>query len=135
MAFDFGLRQIGVAVGNRETRTAQALTTLSARDGTPRWEEIRALLDQWKPGLLLVGLPLHMDGDESCLSQRARRFSRRLEGRFSIAVDFVDERLTSYEAKTLLAEQGRRGSYKEAPADALAAQLILETWLSAEREP
>ena len=135
MAFDFGLRQIGVAVGNRVTRTAQALTTLSARDGAPRWEEIQALLDQWRPGQLLVGLPLHMDGDESRLSHLARRFSRRLQGRFAIAVDFVDERLTSYEAKALLAEQGRRGSYKDAPADALAAQLILETWLNAERGP
>ena len=132
MAFDFGLRQIGVAVGNRETRTAQALTTLTVRAGSPRWNEIRALLDQWRPGLLLVGLPLHMDGDESRLSHQARRFGSRLRGRFAIAVYFVDERLTSYEAKSLLAEQGRRGSYKDAPADALAAQLILETWLNAE---
>ena len=130
MAFDFGLRQIGVAVGNRTTRSAQALSILAVRDGVPRWEEIQDLLEHWQPQRLLVGLPLNMDGSESPMSTRARQFSRRLGGRFSLPVECVDERLTSFAAKSLLAEQGHRGNYRDSGADALAAQLILETWLA-----
>ncbi len=130
LAFDFGLCQIGVASGNNLTGTAQALTTFKAQDGTPRWEEIAKLIEEWQPGLLLVGLPLNMDDSESELSARARKFGRRLEGRFNTAVEYVDERLSSFEAKASLREQGHRGDYHDKPADSLAAQLILETYLN-----
>ena len=129
VAFDYGLRQIGVAVGNRTTATAQALTTLKARDGIPRWQEIQALLQEWQPQLLLVGLPLNMDGSSSELSRRSEKFARRLEGRFHLPVEFMDERLSSFEAKQRLAESGHKGDYKSSPADALAAELILQSWL------
>jgi putative Holliday junction resolvase len=130
MAFDYGLVHIGVAVGNRVTATAQPLTTLKARDGIPNWDQVAALLAEWQPQLLLVGLPLNMDGTESELSIRAEKFSRRLHGRFTTPVAMVDERLSSFDAKQRLREMGHQGNYKTDPADAMAAALILETWLS-----
>ena len=122
-----------MAVGNTETGTAQALTTLSARDGIPDWNEIGALIDEWRPDCLVIGNPLNMDGSDSELSRLAAKFSRRLHERYRIAVDLEDERLSSAEAKQRLAERGHRGDYKADPADSLAAELILETWLA--RQP
>ncbi len=133
LAFDYGLRQLGVAVGNRATATAQALTTLKANDGTPRWEEIQALLEEWQPQLLLVGLPLNMDGSDSEMTRRAQKFGRRLQGRFELPVEFMDERLSSFDAKQQLRNGGHRGDYKACPADALAAELILRSWLEDDR--
>ena len=98
LAFDFGLRQIGVAVGNRETGTSQPLTTLRARDGIPDWAQVGTLLAEWQPGQLIVGQPLNMDGSESELSRLASKFGRRLEGRFGLPVQYMDERLR-YAAK------------------------------------
>jgi putative Holliday junction resolvase len=133
MAFDYGLRQIGVAVGNVTTASAQALTTLQARDGVPRWEEIQSLLEEWLPQLLVVGHPLNMDGTASELSRRSEKFGRRLQGRFCLPVEFMDERLSSFDAKQQLRESGHRGDYKNSPADALAAELILRSWLAENR--
>jgi putative Holliday junction resolvase len=123
------LRQIGVAVGNRVTGTSQPLTTLRARDGIPDWTEIAALLEEWQATQLLVGQPLNMDGSESELSRLAAKFGRRLEGRFQLPVAFMDERLSSFEAKEILREQGHKGDYRKQPADSLAAHLILQSWL------
>jgi putative Holliday junction resolvase len=117
-------------VGNRQTATCQALTTLQARDGVPRWEQIASLLNEWKPGLLVVGLPLNMDDSPSELSGRAQRFGRRLEGRFNLAVAYMDERLSSFEAKSRLRERGHRGDFHDHPADDLAAEIILSNWLT-----
>jgi putative Holliday junction resolvase len=94
------------------------------------------LIEEWKPDLLLVGLPLNMDNSESELSQRARKFARRLEGRYNIDVIMVDERLTSREAKSMLQEEqrpARRGgkSHDLTKIDHLAAALILQSWLQA----
>jgi len=130
MAFDYGLRQIGVASGNTLTGTSSELTVLQARDGVPDWDSVAALFTDWQPALVVVGLPLNMDDTEGELAGRARKFGRRLHGRFNIPVEYVDERLSSHAAKSLLREQGHRGDYREAPADALAARLILDTWLA-----
>ena len=132
LAFDFGLRQIGVAVGNLELQTQQPLTVLKAREGQPQWHEVEALVKEWQPAVLVVGEPFNMDGSDSELTERARKFARRLQGRFNLPFQMVDERLSSAEAKSLLAEQGHRGDYKEQPADSLAAHLILQTWLGQE---
>ena len=129
LAFDFGLRQIGVAVGNRVTGTSQPLSILRARDGVPDWAAVAALIEEWQPEMLVVGQPLHMDGTESELSRLAEKFGRRLEGRFQLKVEYVDERLSSFEAKQLLGESGHSGNYRAEPADSLAAQLILQSWL------
>ena len=129
MAFDFGLRQIGVAVGNCLLGTSQPLDIVRARDGVPDWSSIEDLLQEWQPDLLLIGDPLNMDGTDSDLGARAQKFSRRLHGRFGLAVALVDERLTSFEAKQTLQAQGHKGDYKNQPADSVAAELILQSWM------
>lgn len=129
LAFDYGLRQIGVAVGNRVMGTGQALTVLRARDGVPDWKVIEGLLEEWQPGLLIVGDPLNMDGSVSPLAERARKFARRLHGRFGLPVAMADERLSSFEAKQDQRERGHRGDYRAVPVDSHAAELILMSWL------
>ena len=129
LAFDFGLRQIGVAVGNSTFGTTQPLTVLRARDGKPDWDAVAALCGEWQPDLLLVGDPLNMDGSVSELAQRARKFARRLEGRLGLPVEMVDERLSSFAIKQEQRELGHRGDYREQPIDSLAAELILQDWL------
>jgi len=129
MAFDYGLRQIGVAIGNCLLSTTQPLTILKARDGIPDWHAVGKLLEEWQPDLLLVGNPLNMDGSESELGGRARKFGNRLHGRFGLPVELADERLTSFEAKQDLAARGHSGDYKAQPIDSYAAQLILKTWM------
>ncbi len=129
MAFDFGLRQIGVAVGNLELGTTRPLPVLPARDGVPAWQALQSLVEEWQPDLLVVGEPLNMDGSASELAARANKFARRLHGRLGLPVEMVDERLSSFEAKAISREQGHRGDYKKQPIDSLAAELILGTWL------
>lgn len=130
MAFDFGLRQIGVAIGNCLLGTTQPLRVLKAKEGAPDWRAVEDLVNEWRPDLLLVGDPLNMDGSASELCQRARKFSRRLHGRLGLPVEMIDERLSSFEAKHNSREQGHRGNFKEQPIDSYAAELILQTWLS-----
>jgi len=132
MAFDYGLRQIGVAYGQTLTCSARGLSILKASDGVPNWDQMHSLLSEWAPNLLLVGLPLNMDGSESELSRLARKFARRLHGRFNMEVLMVDERLTSQDAKTRLRDAGlgEQGSRVDlTKIDHLAAALILQSWL------
>lgn len=130
MAFDYGLRQIGVAVGNTVLGTTRSLDVLKARDGVPDWGQLEALVREWQPDALVVGEPLNMDGSESELSRRAGKFARRLHGRLGLEVAMVDERLSSFEAKQISREQGHSGDYHREPVDSLAAELILQTWLA-----
>ena len=131
LAFDFGTRQIGIAVGQALSGSANPLMVIKARDGIPDWTQIEHLLDEWKPDHLLVGLPLNMDGSESEFCARARKFARRLHGRFGLKVSMVDERLSTFEAKQLAREHNRQpGSYRDQPIDDLAAALILQSWMS-----
>ncbi|MCB1700323.1 MAG: Holliday junction resolvase RuvX [Pseudomonadales bacterium] len=129
VAFDFGLRQIGVAVGNCLLLSSQPLAIIRAKDGIPDWSAIEQLIQEWRPDLLIVGDPINMDGSDSPLSERARKFGRRLHGRLGLRVEMVDERLSSFEAKQLSRERGHRGDYKRQPIDSQAAELVLQTWL------
>jgi len=131
LAFDFGLRHIGVASGQSITGTATPLTTFSARDGTPDWSAIARLVAEWRPDLLVVGLPLNMDATESPMSQRARRFGARLGQETRRPVVFADERLTSRTAiaDSRAATTGLRTADRDA-GHARAAVLIAETWLN-----
>ncbi|MCS5587923.1 MAG: Holliday junction resolvase RuvX [Porticoccaceae bacterium] len=134
LAFDFGLKQIGVAYGQTLTSSARGLSIVKASDGIPNWDNLKALIDEWKPNLLLVGLPLNMDGSESDLSHLARKFARRLHGRFTIEVLMVDERLTSRDVKSSLIDEninagGKRKTRDLSKIDHLAAALILQNWL------
>lgn len=129
LGFDFGTRYIGVAVGQELTGTAQGLAALPTRDGGPDWDAITRLIDEWQPQAFVVGLPLNMDDTEQPLTQAARRFGNRLQGRYNRPVYLVDERLTSVEARARLAE-APRGRRTKPAVDRLAAELILRTWLA-----
>ena len=128
LAFDFGLRRIGVAVGDWETRLAHPLETISGEANDQRFGRISALIDEWKPRELVVGLPFHMDGTEHDLTRRARRFANQLNGRFGLPVAPVDERLTSYDADLRLREAGVKGRDRKGLDDAVAAQRILQDY-------
>ena len=129
LGFDYGTRQIGVAVGQMITGQARELCVLKAQNGVPDWQQIEALLKEWQPDALVVGLPLNMDGSPSEMSERAEKFARRLHGRYQLPVHTHDERLTTYEAKGQRLAQGQRGGYRECPVDAIAAALLLQGWL------
>ena len=129
MAFDYGMRQIGVAVGNSLLHSTQPLAVIKANDGVPDWPALNKLVAEWQPDVLVVGEPLNMDGSESELCLRARKFARRLHGRLGLPVDMADERLTSFEAKQISRERGHKGDYKRDPIDSQAAELVLQTWL------
>ncbi len=125
LGFDYGTRKIGVAVGQKITRSASPLLVLSNRRGKPDWSRIQAILQEWQPEAIVVGLPLNMDDSETALAPRVRRFARQLDGRFGLRVHLADERLSTREAR---AQLGIAATAREA-VDALAAALILETWL------
>lgn len=129
MGFDFGTRSIGVATGQEITGTASPLTSLKANDGIPDWSQIEKILKEWQPDLLIVGLPLNMDGTEQEMTQRARKFGQRLHGRFGFQVEFKDERLTTTDAKARLFEHGGYRALGKSRVDAVSAQLILESWM------
>lgn len=133
LAFDFGTRSIGVAYGQTLTASARELAPLPAKDGKPDWDRLQRLLDEWQPQRLLVGLPLNMDGSESEFGARARKFGQRLHGRTGLPVEFIDERLSTRAAKEEAFERGHRGNYAEDPVDSIAARIILEDWLRAQR--
>ncbi|RCW65508.1 putative Holliday junction resolvase [Marinobacter nauticus] len=128
LAFDFGTRRIGVASGQEMLGTGQPLAMLPARDGIPDWQQIEALLADWQPDIVLVGLPLNMDDTENEMCARARKFGKRLHGRYHITVEMVDERLTSYEAKGEVMAGGGSRDFGRHGVDDRAAVLILETW-------
>lgn len=131
LAFDFGVRRIGVAVGNEMIGSATALEPLVARDGIPDWNAVTRLVEEWRPDLFVVGLPLNMDGSESEMSTRARKFGKRLYGRYGKPCEMVDERGSTREAKAIAREAGHRGNYREEGVDGIAAQLILESHFAA----
>ncbi|WP_150911631.1 Holliday junction resolvase RuvX [Marinobacter halotolerans] len=130
MAFDFGTRRIGVASGQEMLGAGQSVAMLSARDGVPDWDRIGTLLEEWQPDLVLVGLPLNMDDTENDMCARARKFGKRLHGRFHLPVEMVDERLTSFEAKGQVMAEGGSRDYGQHGVDDRAAVLILETWFN-----
>ena len=130
LGFDYGLKNIGVAVGQELTNTASLLTVIKARNGIPNWDDIQKLLDQWQPQLLIVGLPLNMDGSEQVMTKAARKFGNRLNGRFQIAVEWQDERLSTYEALDQLGIHSKLDAKHRDDVDRISAQLILQSWLN-----
>lgn len=130
LAFDFGERRIGVAVGEWETRLAHPLETIAAEANAARFARIGELIGEWRPVELVVGLALGLDGEEHDLTRRCRRFANQLNGRFGLPVRLVDERLTSVEAERRLREAGRAVRDNKAAVDSLAAQEILQDHFS-----
>ncbi|MFZ5561662.1 MAG: Holliday junction resolvase RuvX [Pseudomonadota bacterium] len=130
LAFDFGTKRIGVATGQAVTGTAAPLPPVPARDGLPAWDRLDALLAEWTPEALVVGLPLNMDDSESELSRLARKFARRLAARYRLPVFMCDERLSSHAARGLLRDVQARRRGKLPALDSTAAVLIAEAWLA-----
>ncbi|MEQ9913911.1 Holliday junction resolvase RuvX [Pectobacterium polaris] len=132
LAFDFGTKSIGVAIGQEITGTARALTSFKAQEGIPDWQKVEKLLSEWQPDLVVVGLPLNMDGTEQPLTARARKFANRLHGRFGIAIELHDERLSTVEARADLFERGGFKALDKGSVDAASAVIILESWFEAQ---
>lgn len=134
LAFDYGTRRIGVAVGQTTTGTASPAGVIGAGAG-PDWTALERCVQEWSPARLLVGLPYNMDGSETVLTGACRAFAGQLARRFGLPVEFVDERLTSVTAQADLREARRSGArtrrVTREDIDANAARLILETWLRA----
>ncbi|MBL0868162.1 Holliday junction resolvase RuvX [Pectobacterium carotovorum] len=132
LAFDFGTKSIGVAIGQEITGTARALTSFKAQEGIPDWQKVEKLLSEWQPDLVVVGLPLNMDGTEQPLTARARKFANRLHGRFGVAIELHDERLSTVEARADLFERGGFKALDKGSVDAASAVIILESWFEAQ---
>lgn len=121
LGFDFGMKRIGVAVGQTVTQTANPLTILKAVDGVPDWTLVQKIIDEWQADLLVVGVPINMDGSTQEVTFAAKRFANKLHAKFKLPVHAVDERLTSIEAQ--------QHAPKQKHIDAIAAKLIVEIWL------
>ena len=128
LAFDYGLRHIGVAVGQTLISSSNPAGIVRARDGVPDWNAVAKLIKEWQPQLLLVGLPLNMDGTDSPMSLRARKFSRQLQEKHKVAVELVDERLSSFAAKQTRKETQSSIDFGRDTVDAEAACIILQDY-------
>jgi len=132
LAFDFGTKRIGVAIGTQlgagRSGPARALTTIDAEANDARFAAIAALIAEWQPIRLLVGRPLNDDGTPHEMTARCERFANQLRGRFRLPVDDVDERFSSVEADTKLRQRGLSWQERKAQVDAEAALVILQTW-------
>jgi putative Holliday junction resolvase len=135
LAFDYGLRRIGVAVGNVITSTAEPLLTLRAERGEPDWTGVERCIADWRPGVLLVGVPYNMDGSPGSLAGRAQAFATALARRTGCEVVTLDERLSSHEAEETLRRQRREGTLgrriRREDVDREAACVLLRQWLDA----
>lgn len=122
LGFDFGLKRIGVAVGQTITQTATPEAIVNSRDGKPDWDHITQLFEKWQPIGIVVGLPMRLNGEEQAMTQPARKFGQRLSGRYKTPVHYIEEQLSSIEAE-------QRNNHKTKHIDDHAAQVILENWL------
>ncbi len=132
LAFDFGLRRLGIAVGQSLTKTAQPLTTLKCNNGEPDWHAVHQLQQEWQAQAFVVGLPKNKDGTDSSVSRAARVFAKKMEEQFGLPVYLVDERFSSLTAEQHLKEKRQDGTHshriKKEEIDKLAAAIILQSW-------
>ena len=132
LGFDYGSKRIGVAIGQELTRTTHGLRTLHNHQSGPDWPAIGALIKEWQPALLVVGMPHNMDDTPHPLAESVRDFGKQLEQRYNLPVVWVDERLSSLEAESQLSnsDHSRTRKRDKANIDKLAAAIILQTWLN-----
>lgn len=135
LAFDFGEKRIGVAVGEWQLRQAHALTTIHGEENATRFAAITALIQEWQVAMLVVGRPLSLDGATNAMTARCERFARQLRGRFGLDVDYADERLSSIEAQERLRASGHNSRSAKKYLDAVAAQLILQDYFDSQPLP
>ena len=127
VAFDYGTKKIGVAVGQTETYTSSPLQIIYNEHDKTNWNEISILINEWNPDLILVGMPMNMDGTESDIMKRVDNFFKKLEKISNIECKYIDERLTTFEAKEILGES------KVAEVDAHAAKILIDNWFERRR--
>ena len=129
LGFDFGTKSIGVSTGQMITATAQPLSAIKANDGIPNWNTVEKVILEWQPDLVVIGLPLNMDGTEQPITLRAKKFANRLNGRFGVKIALQDERLTTASAKEFIFSHGGYKSLEKGKIDSVSAALILESWM------
>tara|TARA_B100000900_G_scaffold330551_1_gene291088 strand:+ start:575 stop:967 length:393 start_codon:yes stop_codon:yes gene_type:complete len=127
VAFDYGTKKIGVAVGQTETYTSSPLQIIYNEHEKTNWSEINILIDEWNPDLILVGKPINMDGTESDIMKRVDNFFKKLEKISNVDCEYIDERLTTFEAKEILGED------RVAEVDAHAAKILIDNWFDRSR--
>ena len=127
MAFDFGIKNIGIAIGQEITKTSSTFYSITAIDGQPNWSELDKIINEWQPQLFVVGDPFNMDGTRSKIQDLADRFSNSLNKRYDINIEKTDERLSSREAKERL-EKETIGTKDSSNKHSISAQVILEDW-------
>ena len=127
MAFDFGTKNIGIAIGQEITKTASTFYSIRANDGLPDWVELDMIVKEWNPNLFIVGDPLNMDGTRSKIQDSSDKFSTALNKRYDIGIEKADERLSSREAKERL-ENIQMGIKDSRNKHSISAQIILEDW-------
>ena len=128
IAFDYGEKKIGVAVGQTSTNTSSPLQIIFNKDNKTNWISISSLLDEWKPGLILLGKPLNMDGSESEIMKKVDKFYKQLKSIYDADIEFVDERLTTFEAREILKDE------KQDNVDAHAAKILIDNWFDINKE-
>ncbi|MDB4243990.1 Holliday junction resolvase RuvX [Gammaproteobacteria bacterium] len=124
VAFDFGTKKIGIAVGQTQTMTSSPLDIVFSKNNKINWVGIMTILEEWKPGLILVGKPLNMDGTDSDIMEKVDIFYKKLEKLTKVKCEYVDERLTSFEARQNLSE------LKTDLIDAHAAKILIDNWFN-----
>ena len=128
IAFDYGEKKIGVAVGQTSTNTSSPLQIIFNKDNNTNWTSISSLLDEWKPDLILLGKPLNMDGSESEIMKKVDKFYKELKSIYDADIEFVDERLTTFEAREILKDE------KHDNVDAHAAKILIDNWFDINRD-
>lgn len=128
ICFDFGTRNIGVAVGQKITKTASPQPIIRAKNGIPNWHEVDKLIKKWNPNALVVGVPVNLKGEEYATTHAARAFIASLRDRYDLPVYEAEERLTTKAARSEIYERGGYKALQNEPIDSIAAKLILEGW-------
>ena len=128
IAFDYGEKKIGVAVGQTSTNTSSPLQIIFNKDNKTNWTSISSLLDEWKPDLILLGKPLNMDGSDSEIMKKVDKFYKELKSIYDTDIEFVDERLTTFEAREILKDE------KHDNVDAHAAKILIDNWFDINRD-
>ena len=127
MAFDYGLRNIGIAIGQNITKSASTFYAIKAKEGVPDWIKLDSIVEEWEPGLFIVGDPFNMDGTKSEFQKKITKFSTELKNRYEIQLQMIDERLTTKEAKDRILDKPD-GIKNSANKHSISAQIILEDW-------
>ena len=133
MAFDFGTKNIGIAIGQEITNSSQTFYTVKANEGEPEWTQLDKVVFDWNPKLFIVGDPLNFDGSESDMKEKSDKFSNQIQKKYKIPVKLVDERLTTKEAKERIKEEVSMSFRSSADIHQVSAQIILESWFRISR--